>query len=195
MTTDSVLLTAQRPGRSSSFSDPTKTCPEGDTGLAVGHFAATDHSVWEQIHGADVQTVADSHMPDAQSDEEEEEDGGMPASQNKMSARTRDVTLATGPREENKDKSTKEEKGSNNKRSTSDSTKGPVCESRRGYDVPDGRRSADVLLAVCEALPEPVPLLPDPKKKQKLFKRNKKKSNEGNKGNGHTKHKKGCVLQ
>ncbi|KAJ3612980.1 hypothetical protein NHX12_019237 [Muraenolepis orangiensis] len=85
MTTDSVLLTAQRPGRSSSFSDPTKTCPEGDTGLAVGHFAATDHSVWEQIH--------------------------------------------------------------------------------------------------------------DPKKKQKLFKRNKKKSNEGNKGNGHTKHKKGCVLQ
>ncbi|XP_017270955.3 inverted formin-2 isoform X2 [Kryptolebias marmoratus] len=37
-------------------------------------------------------------------------------------------------------------------------------------------------------------LKPEPKKQLKLFKRNKKKSNQGNSGKGH-KHKTGCVLQ
>lgn len=58
-----------------------------------------------------------------------------------------------------------------------------------GYDVPDGLESED-LPSVSEAT-----LNPEPKKQRSLFKRNKKKSNQGNSGKGHSKHKKGCVLQ
>ncbi|XP_026167593.1 inverted formin-2 isoform X2 [Mastacembelus armatus] len=59
-------------------------------------------------------------------------------------------------------------------------------------DVPDGLKLEDVP-SVSEATPPS--LKPEPKKRQSLFKRNKKKSNPGNSGKGHTKHKKGCVLQ
>ncbi|XP_047466613.1 inverted formin-2 isoform X2 [Mugil cephalus] len=67
-----------------------------------------------------------------------------------------------------------------------------ASEDIEGYDVPDGLQPEDPASA-CEA----VPLSPksEPKKQQRLFKRNKKKSNQGNSGKGHTKHKKGCVLQ
>lgn len=46
-----------------------------------------------------------------------------------------------------------------------------------GWDVPDGLQSEDQP-SVSEA--EPPPLKPEPKKQQSLFKRNKKKSNQGN---------------
>ncbi|XP_070776084.1 inverted formin-2 [Enoplosus armatus] len=67
-----------------------------------------------------------------------------------------------------------------------------VSEGIEGCDVPDGLGSED-LPSVSEAVPPS--LKPEPKKQQSLFKRNKKKSNQGNSGKGHTKHKKGCVLQ
>lgn len=64
--------------------------------------------------------------------------------------------------------------------------------STRGYDVPDGLEPED-LPSVSEAVPPS--LKPEPKKQSRLFKRNKKKSTQGNSGKGHTRHKKGCVLQ
>ncbi|XP_071222300.1 uncharacterized protein [Salvelinus alpinus] len=67
------------------------------------------------------------------------------------------------------------------------------------YDVHDGVDSKDLLSLVSEALPsfKSGPLTPEDKKQQKLFRRNKNKSNEaqGNTGKGHPKCKKGCVLQ
>uniref|UniRef100_A0A8D0CT09 Inverted formin 2 n=1 Tax=Sander lucioperca TaxID=283035 RepID=A0A8D0CT09_SANLU len=48
-----------------------------------------------------------------------------------------------------------------------------------GYDVPDGLQSED-LPSVSGAVPEPPSLKPEPKKKQSFYKRNKKKSNQGN---------------
>ncbi|XP_034078451.1 inverted formin-2 isoform X2 [Gymnodraco acuticeps] len=59
-----------------------------------------------------------------------------------------------------------------------------------GFDVPDGLVSPD-LPSVSEALP-PSPK-PEPKRKRSFYKPNKK--NPGNRAKGHTKHKKGCVLQ
>uniref|UniRef100_A0A3P8RLG0 Inverted formin 2 n=1 Tax=Amphiprion percula TaxID=161767 RepID=A0A3P8RLG0_AMPPE len=64
--------------------------------------------------------------------------------------------------------------------------------STRGYDIPDGLEPED-LPSVSEAVPPS--LKPEPKKQLRLFKRNKKKSTQGNSGKGHTRHKKGCVLQ
>lgn len=61
-----------------------------------------------------------------------------------------------------------------------------------GCDEPDGLEPED-LPSASEAVPPS--LTPEPKKQQKLFKRSKKKSTQGNSGKGHTKHKKGCVLQ
>ncbi|XP_068436122.1 uncharacterized protein inf2 isoform X6 [Clinocottus analis] len=61
-----------------------------------------------------------------------------------------------------------------------------------GCDVPDGLESDD-LPSLSEAVP--ASLQPEPKKQRSIFKRNKKKSNQGNSGKGQTKHKKGCVLQ
>ncbi|XP_069391747.1 inverted formin-2 isoform X2 [Paralichthys olivaceus] len=61
-----------------------------------------------------------------------------------------------------------------------------------GCDVPDGVEVQD-RPSVSEE--ETLSLKPDVKKHQSLLKRNKKKSNQGNSGKGHTKHKKGCVLQ
>ncbi|XP_024293225.1 inverted formin-2 isoform X2 [Oncorhynchus tshawytscha] len=62
-----------------------------------------------------------------------------------------------------------------------------------------GVDSKDLLSSVSEALPsfESGPLTPEDKKQQKLFRRNKNKSNEaqGNTGKRHPKCKKGCVLQ
>ncbi|XP_034051380.1 inverted formin-2 isoform X2 [Thalassophryne amazonica] len=53
--------------------------------------------------------------------------------------------------------------------------------------------AAEDLPAISEAMP---PFLkPEPKKRQSLFTRNKKKHNQGNSGKGQTKHKKGCTLQ
>lgn len=46
-----------------------------------------------------------------------------------------------------------------------------------GYDVPDGRKSEDLPSASEEVPPS---LKPEPKKQQSFFKRNKKKSNQGN---------------
>ncbi|XP_049917473.1 inverted formin-2 isoform X1 [Epinephelus moara] len=66
-----------------------------------------------------------------------------------------------------------------------------VREGSKGCDVPDGLESDD-LPSVSEAVPPS--LKPEPKK-HSLFKRSKKKSNQGNSGKGHSKHKKGCVLQ
>ncbi|XP_053290436.1 inverted formin-2 isoform X3 [Pleuronectes platessa] len=65
-----------------------------------------------------------------------------------------------------------------------------------GCDVPDGVEAQD-RPSVSEEVSEAVPLSlkPDVKKQPSFFKRNKKKSNQGNSGKGHTKHKKGCVLQ
>lgn len=62
-----------------------------------------------------------------------------------------------------------------------------------GNDVPDGLQP-DNLPSPSEEVPSPIK--PEPKK-QGLFKRSKKKSTQaqGNSGKGHTKHKKGCVLQ
>lgn len=51
-----------------------------------------------------------------------------------------------------------------------------LSESIQGYDVPDGLESDD-LPSVSEA--EPPSLKPEPKKQQSLFKRNKKKNNQG----------------
>ncbi|KAF7665026.1 hypothetical protein LDENG_00158400 [Lucifuga dentata] len=70
-----------------------------------------------------------------------------------------------------------------------------VNEGIRGCDVPDGLDSEDLLPSVSEALPASAapPLKPEPKKQLSLFRRSKKKSNQG--GKGHKKHKKGCVLQ
>ncbi|KAM9355955.1 inverted formin-2 isoform 2-T2 [Pholidichthys leucotaenia] len=65
-------------------------------------------------------------------------------------------------------------------------------EGSRGCDVPDGVEPED-LPTMLEA--EPPTVKPETKKQMKLFKRSKKKSNQGNSGKGHTKHKKGCVLQ
>uniref|UniRef100_A0A674EGK8 Inverted formin 2 n=1 Tax=Salmo trutta TaxID=8032 RepID=A0A674EGK8_SALTR len=66
-------------------------------------------------------------------------------------------------------------------------TKGNVpmvsaAESGPAYDVPDGVDSEDLLSSVSEALPASASetLKPEDKKQQKLFRRNKKKSNEGN---------------
>ncbi|XP_029531181.1 inverted formin-2-like isoform X2 [Oncorhynchus nerka] len=72
-----------------------------------------------------------------------------------------------------------------------------AAESGPAYDVPDGVDSEDLLSSVSKALPASASetLKPEDKKQQKLFRRNKKKSNEGNTGNGHPKCKKGCVLQ
>lgn len=67
-----------------------------------------------------------------------------------------------------------------------------LSEGIEGWDVPDGLQSED-LPSVSEAVPPS--LKPEPKKQPSFFKRNKKKSNQGNSGKGHTKHKKGCVLQ
>ncbi|XP_072221100.1 inverted formin-2-like [Leuresthes tenuis] len=61
-----------------------------------------------------------------------------------------------------------------------------------GGDVLDGLKPED-LPSVSEVVP--LSPKPEPKKQLKLFKRNKKKSNPGNSGKGHTKHKTGCVLQ
>ncbi|KAG7281210.1 hypothetical protein CRUP_019735 [Coryphaenoides rupestris] len=57
----------------------------------------------------------------------------------------------------------------------------PFSESLQGYDVPDGPPSEDFLSSLSEAQPEPtlVPVQPNPKKKHKLFKRNKKRNQEG----------------
>lgn len=52
-----------------------------------------------------------------------------------------------------------------------------LCEGIEGCDVPDGLDSED-LPSVSEAVP--ASLKPEPKKRQSLFKRNKKKSNQGN---------------
>ncbi|KAK1894378.1 Inverted formin-2 [Dissostichus eleginoides] len=65
-----------------------------------------------------------------------------------------------------------------------------LSEGIEGFDVPDGLVSPD-LPSVSEALP-PSPK-PEPKKKRSLYRLNKK--NPGNREKGHTKHKKGCVLQ
>ncbi|XP_033970604.1 inverted formin-2 isoform X2 [Trematomus bernacchii] len=65
-----------------------------------------------------------------------------------------------------------------------------LSEGIEGFDVPDGLVSPD-LPSVSEALP-PSPK-PEPKRKRSLYKQNKK--NPGNREKGHTKHKKGCVLQ
>lgn len=67
-----------------------------------------------------------------------------------------------------------------------------LSEGIEGWDVPDGLQSED-LPSVSEEVPPS--LQPEPKKRPSLFKRNKKKSTQGNSGKGHTKHKKGCVLQ
>ncbi|XP_059908152.1 inverted formin-2-like [Gadus macrocephalus] len=102
----------------------------------------------------------------------------------------------TGAQEESTIEDQSQKEKSNCKHSTSESQAEPVSESIQGYDVPDGPRTED-LSSFSGALPDPagVPIQTDSKKKQKLFKRNKKKSHEGNKGNGHAKHKNGCVLQ
>lgn len=57
-----------------------------------------------------------------------------------------------------------------------------ISEGLQGYDVPGGPPSEDFLSSLSEAPPEPtsVPIQPDPKKKHKLFKRNKKRNQEGN---------------
>ncbi|XP_045917648.1 inverted formin-2-like isoform X2 [Micropterus dolomieu] len=78
------------------------------------------------------------------------------------------------------------------KHSDSKSNVTTLSEGIEGCDVPDGLGSED-LPSASEAVPPS--LKPEPKKRQSLFKRNKKKSNQGNSGKGHTKHKKGCVLQ
>lgn len=52
-----------------------------------------------------------------------------------------------------------------------------LCENIEGCDVPDGLKSED-LPSVSEAVPPS--LKPEPKKQLSLFKRNKKKSNQGN---------------
>ncbi|XP_068607901.1 inverted formin-2 [Brachionichthys hirsutus] len=68
-----------------------------------------------------------------------------------------------------------------------------LSEGMEGNDGPDGVRSEDVASA-SEAVPPS--LTPEPKKRHSLFKRNKKSNQaQGNSGKGHTKHKKGCVLQ
>lgn len=78
------------------------------------------------------------------------------------------------------------------KHSDTKSSVSTLSEGIEGWDVPDGLRSED-LPSVSEAAPPS--LEPKPKKQPSLFKRNRKKSNQGNSGKGHTKHKKGCVLQ
>uniref|UniRef100_A0A8C8CXL7 Inverted formin 2 n=1 Tax=Oncorhynchus tshawytscha TaxID=74940 RepID=A0A8C8CXL7_ONCTS len=57
-----------------------------------------------------------------------------------------------------------------------------AAESGPAYDVPDGVDSEDLLSSVSKALPASASetLKPEDKKQQKLFRRNKKKSNEGN---------------
>uniref|UniRef100_A0A3P9IC53 FH2 domain-containing protein n=1 Tax=Oryzias latipes TaxID=8090 RepID=A0A3P9IC53_ORYLA len=60
-----------------------------------------------------------------------------------------------------------------------------------GCDVPDGPEPD--LPSASEAVA--TSLKPEPKKQVRLFKRTKQKSNQGNSGKGHSKHKTGCVLQ
>ncbi|XP_028294273.1 inverted formin-2 isoform X3 [Gouania willdenowi] len=62
-----------------------------------------------------------------------------------------------------------------------------------GCDVPDGVEPEN--LPSASEVVHPSPLKPESKKPFGLFKRNKKKSTPGNSGKGHSKHKKGCVLQ
>ncbi|XP_067471204.1 inverted formin-2 isoform X3 [Thunnus thynnus] len=78
------------------------------------------------------------------------------------------------------------------KQSDPKSNEKTLSEGIQACDVPDGLESED-LPSVSEA--DPPSLNPEPKKQQSLFKRSKRKSNQGNSGKGHTKHKKGCVLQ
>ncbi|XP_062296223.1 inverted formin-2-like [Scomber scombrus] len=78
------------------------------------------------------------------------------------------------------------------KHSDPKSNKKTLSKEIQAFDVPDGLESRDQT-SVSEA--EPSSPKPEPKKQQSLFKRNKRKSNQGNSGKGHTKHKKGCVLQ
>lgn len=87
----------------------------------------------------------------------------------------------------------KEQKSGGKKTSSQDtsrnvpqSTKTEVSEVIQACDVPDG--AAEDVPSASESLK------PEPKRKS-LFKRDKKKSNQGNSGKGHAKHKKGCVLQ
>ncbi|XP_056151583.1 inverted formin-2-like isoform X1 [Lampris incognitus] len=70
-----------------------------------------------------------------------------------------------------------------------------VNEVPEGCDDVDGPVSEDAVSLLSETLPASASAPPNPSKQPKLFKRNKKKSREGNIGKGHTKHKKGCVLQ
>ncbi|XP_075963774.1 inverted formin-2-like isoform X1 [Anarhichas minor] len=70
--------------------------------------------------------------------------------------------------------------------------KSSVTTLSEGCDVPDGLESEE-LSSVSEAVPPS--LEHEPKTQKSIFKQNKKKSTQGNSGNGHTKHKKGCVLQ
>ncbi|KAM6918070.1 inverted formin-2 [Lycodopsis pacificus] len=66
-----------------------------------------------------------------------------------------------------------------------------LSEGIEGCDVPDGLESKD-LPSVSEAVPPS--LEHEPKRRKSIFKRNKKKSTQGNSGKGHTKHKKDCVV-
>ena len=165
-----------------------EACLDEDTGLAVGHFAApdtTDQDIGEQVNGVHMQTLADSHMHDKESDE----GGRMVAGQNKTSGQMRALTMETGAQEQSAKADQSKNEKSCNTHSTSETNKEPVSESLEGYDVPDGLRSEELLSSVSEAPPEPtsVPIQPDPKKKQKLFKRSKKKSHEGNQPSNLTK--------
>ena len=89
--------------------------------------------------------------------------------------------METGAREESTVEDQSQKEKSICKHSTSESQAEPVSESIQGYDVPDGPRT-EALSSFSGALPDPagVPIQTDSKKKQKLFKRNKKKSHEGN---------------
>ncbi|KAM3871342.1 LOW QUALITY PROTEIN: inverted formin-2 [Diretmus argenteus] len=157
-------------------------------------------SVEIQLNGTRTSAVADIDM----NVKEIDESNLMGVGQNESSNKVRCLTETVGQEGGTEEQGSIIGKGSGQdddvSKKHSQDPKGnetSVSESLRGCDVPDGPGSEELLPRVSEVLPASAsgPLKPEPKKQQKLFKRNKKKSHEGNSGTGHAKHKRGCVLQ
>ncbi|XP_051242281.1 inverted formin-2 isoform X2 [Dicentrarchus labrax] len=120
--------------------------------------------------------------------------GGKGETSNKISHLTETVGQEKAQEEQGRSvvKTPGQDEVMNYKHSDPKSNVTTLSEGIQGWDVPDGLQSEDPP-SVSEAVPPS--LKPEPKRQQSLFKRNKKKSHQGNSGKGHTKHKKGCVLQ
>uniref|UniRef100_UPI003AAB4E7D inverted formin-2-like n=1 Tax=Centroberyx gerrardi TaxID=166262 RepID=UPI003AAB4E7D len=196
-----VLINNQSPS-SLSDSDLAEAVLDGTSSLETGKSMPEEpmgSSVEAPLNGNNTLAVADVHMELKKSSESNIMEVGKNNMSNKISHLTQTVGQERGREEQESitGKRSGQDEVVSNRRSDPKDNEMSVISEIQGFDVPDGLDSDDLLSSVSEALPASAsaPPKPEPKKQQKLFRRSKKKSHEGNSGKGHSKHKKGCVLQ